>query len=225
MTETEVPERASRQEALAPYEKLRAARCVVVGAGAIGRTVALQLAAMGVAEITLFDHDTVGVENLAPQMYRPEDVGQSKVSVTGRDLTHLNPDVAVVRCPTRFAKSHWKDTRGAWVFSLADSMDARKNVWEACCKGGAAWFGDARAAGETVRVLAQKDPAAGGRYEKTLFRQEEAYQGSCTAKMTVFLAAVAGGFLVSKFAQHLRGVGQPYHDHTLNLLACELYEE
>jgi sulfur carrier protein ThiS adenylyltransferase len=41
----------------------------VIGVGAIGRQVALQLAALGVPDLSLYDPDTVAVENLAPQGY------------------------------------------------------------------------------------------------------------------------------------------------------------
>jgi sulfur carrier protein ThiS adenylyltransferase len=62
-------DRDVRQRSLVPPERLVACHAVVIGVGAIGRQVALQLAALGVPRLTLFDDDTVAVENLAPQGY------------------------------------------------------------------------------------------------------------------------------------------------------------
>ena len=58
-------DRDIRQREIVPPEKLAGCHVVVVGVGAIGRQVALQLAAVGVPSLELFDHDTVEVENLA----------------------------------------------------------------------------------------------------------------------------------------------------------------
>jgi sulfur carrier protein ThiS adenylyltransferase len=226
MTRSEVPARASRQEGLAPYERLRATHAVVVGVGAVGRQVALQLAAMGVRSLDLYDFDTVDDVNLGPQAYRPADLGRKKVNVTLEDCKALNPDVGLNLFDRRFARSDFRTVANAHVFATVDSIDTRRLIWETAVKGGAAWFGDARVAGENIRVLAQDKPAADGGYAGTLFRQEDAFEGACTARMSVYGANVAAGLLVAKFAQRLRGAyGPPFTDHTLQLFAWDLYEE
>ncbi len=63
------PDRDLRQRELVPPEALAKADCTVIGIGAIGRQVALQLAAMGVPTLQLIDFDTVEAVNLAPQGY------------------------------------------------------------------------------------------------------------------------------------------------------------
>ena len=68
-----------RQRSVVPPERLAACHALVVGVGAVGRQVALQLAAVGVPRLTLFDDDRVAVENLAPQGYWVEDLGLPKV--------------------------------------------------------------------------------------------------------------------------------------------------
>src|SRR4249919_2060152 len=78
------PDRDMRQRGLIPAEKLAKVHALIVGVGAIGRQVALQLAAVGVPRITLYDHDHVVVENLAAQGYWPEDLEQPKVHATAR---------------------------------------------------------------------------------------------------------------------------------------------
>ena len=65
-TERRPSERDLRQRDLVPAEALAACHAVVIGVGAIGRQVALQLAAVGIPLLILYDHDTVEEVNLAP---------------------------------------------------------------------------------------------------------------------------------------------------------------
>ena len=58
-TNSDAAERYSRQRDLVPAERLAQCRITVVGVGAIGRQVALQLTAIGATSIQLVDFDTV----------------------------------------------------------------------------------------------------------------------------------------------------------------------
>src|SRR4051812_20814898 len=71
-----------RQRDLVPPEQLERCDALVIGVGAIGRQVASQLAAIGIAVLSLVDHDVVAVENLAAQGYWPLDLRKFKVDVT-----------------------------------------------------------------------------------------------------------------------------------------------
>ena len=51
----------------------------VVGCGAIGSSVATQLARLGADRFTLYDFDKVGIENVGVSQYVDEDIGKSKV--------------------------------------------------------------------------------------------------------------------------------------------------
>ena len=75
-------DRDLRQRQLVPPGQLQTVHAVVIGVGAIGRQLALQLAALGISRLTLFDDDVVNVENLAPQGYWPEELGMPKVAST-----------------------------------------------------------------------------------------------------------------------------------------------
>ncbi len=50
-------DRFDRQAALVPRDKLNGMHATVIGVGAIGRQVAIQLAALGVPRMTLIDLD------------------------------------------------------------------------------------------------------------------------------------------------------------------------
>ena len=74
---------------------------------------------------------------------------------------------------------------------------------------------------ETIRVLTVADEQGRSHYPSTLFQQEEAQTGQCTARSTIYSANIAAGLMLHQFARWLRG--QPVDpDVTLNLLASEL---
>src|SRR5471032_2582259 len=79
MPSAEFQNRDIRQRDLVPPDALARCHAVVIGVGSIGRAVALQLAATGVPSMTLFDPDSVAVENLAVQGFWETDVGRPKV--------------------------------------------------------------------------------------------------------------------------------------------------
>lgn len=215
--------RDARQTDLVPPARLARCHAVVVGVGAVGRQVALQLAATGVPALTLVDPDAVGAENLGPQGYFAADVGRPKVEATADACRRLNPGIELSLSAARFRRSDprgWLAGRDAAVFCCVDSVDARRLVWEAV-RPRAAFFADGRMAAEVVRVLASGDPPADGCYPRTLFPAAEAYGGSCTAKATIYSANVAAGLMVGQFARWLRGL-PVVPDQTLNLLAAEL---
>jgi molybdopterin-synthase adenylyltransferase len=232
MTSTTHPltDRDVRQRELVPPERLAQCRALVVGVGAIGRQVAVQLAALGIGSMDLVDHDQVNIENLAPQSYWPQDLGHPKVQATGRLCRQINPDLHVREWAERFRRSSLRQIESLgrtdqelqeWiVFACVDSMVARSILWESTCTR-AAMFVDARMNAEVVRVLAAGEPPVDRFYSSTLFDQSEAYHGSCTARSTVYAASIAAGLMLSQFAHWLRGLPVE-RDLLLNLLSAEL---
>jgi len=223
------PGRDIRQRDLVPPAKLAACHPVVVGVGAIGRQVAIQLAAVGAPVLTLVDHDIVGEENLAPQAYWPADIGRMKVSATATVCRQINPDILIHETPRRFARSmarmllaghQGQSPARPAVFCCVDSISARQMIWEAL-KPYATLLVDGRMNAEVIRVLASDRPAADDYYATTLFDEERAYAGSCTAKSTVYTASIAAGLMLGQFTRWLRGIAVD-RDVTVNLLAGEM---
>ncbi|MDP7019582.1 MAG: ThiF family adenylyltransferase, partial [Pirellulaceae bacterium] len=75
-TEPVLQDRFTRQRDLVPIDRLADVATTVIGVGAIGRQVALQLAAVGAPRIQLVDFDAVDVTNVTTQGYTANDVGQ-----------------------------------------------------------------------------------------------------------------------------------------------------
>lgn len=210
-------DRYSRQQDIVPSERLAVCKATVIGVGAIGRQVALQLAAMGIPWLQLVDFDVVEVSNLASQGYLQDDLDRPKVQATG-DLCHqTNHGLEVHEVTDRFRRSM---EIGNVIFTCVDKIDIRRLIWEAV-KDKADFFADGRMSAEVLRVLVACDSASRKHYPTTLFAAEEAYAGTCTAKSTIFCANIAAGFMVSQFGKWLRHLPvEP--DLSLNLLASEL---
>src|SRR5437762_712905 len=85
--------RFARQEALVPQNILAPLDITVIGVGAIGRQVALQLASLGVRKLKLVDFDFVEPTNVTTQRYLHADLGLSKVEATARTLRLIDPGI------------------------------------------------------------------------------------------------------------------------------------
>lgn len=211
-------DRDLRQRDLVPPDKLAACKVTVIGVGAIGRQVAIQLTSMGVRWLQLFDHDTVDVVNLAPQGYFPADVGMPKVDAMAGLLRQINPDTQIRAHPERFRRS--TTGYGNVIFMCVDSIDTRKLIFESLGQK-VDFLCDGRMAAEVLRVLTVSNHAGRAYYPSTLFTAAEAFHGTCTAKSTIYSATIAAGLMVGQFAKWLRGMPTE-RDIMLNLLAVEL---
>ncbi|MDF3607342.1 molybdopterin-synthase adenylyltransferase MoeB [Paracoccus sp. DMF-8] len=124
-------------------QKLRNARVLIVGAGALGAPVALYLAAAGVGRITIADDDRVSLSNLQRQViYGGGDIGQPKVHAAARRLADLNPHVQVTPLPRRITADDVALIRGFdLVLDGTDSFRSRQAVNRACTGAGVALVG------------------------------------------------------------------------------------
>ncbi len=120
MTTSEMNERRyTRQADIVPAERMADLTVTVVGVGAIGRQVALQLTAMGISKLQLIDFDRVEIENLCCQGYLEHDLGMLKVDATSRMSWLINSQVAVEQVGERFQRSM---AIGDVVFCCVDSV-------------------------------------------------------------------------------------------------------
>src|SRR5262245_31847108 len=145
-------DRDIRQRALVPPDRLATCQAMVMGVGAVGRQVAIQLASVGLLDLTLIDPDTVQVENLAPQGYWPEDLGRQKVEATAALCRRINPDMRLTMLAERFHRSMIRrTTSGAVVvFACVDTITSRRFIWQTLVRQHALLI-DGRMSGEVLR--------------------------------------------------------------------------
>ena len=210
-------ERYSRQKDIVPPERIAQCRATVIGVGAIGRQVALQMAAIGIPWLQLVDFDVVEESNLASQGYLEEDLGKLKVEATAELCRRINSGLEVRVVPERFRRS--MDV-GNTVLCCVDRIDVRKLIWQAIGSQVSFWA-DGRMTAEVLRILTACDFESRKHYPETLFSAEEAHAGPCTAKTTIYCANIAAGLMVAQFTKYLRQLPIDA-DIQLNLLASEL---
>jgi sulfur carrier protein ThiS adenylyltransferase len=217
MSTQQIEERYSRQKDIVPAERIAACKATVIGVGAIGRQVALQLAAMGIPWLQLVDYDSVEISNLASQGYLEDDLDRAKVQATADLCQQVNNHLEVHEVNDRFRRGM---AVGNTLFCCVDKIDVRKLIWEAV-KDRAVFYVDGRMSAEVLRVLTACDTESRRHYPTTLFTAQEAFVGPCTAKTTIYCANIAAGLMLAQFTKYLRQLPiEP--DIQLNLLASEL---
>ncbi len=216
-TLSEQTDRFVRQQELIPRERLAATRATVVGVGAIGRQLAIQLAAIGTPHIQLIDFDNVEPSNVATQGYFQCDIGLPKVQATAHLIRQIDSTISVEVSTDRYRPGN---DVGTAVFCCVDRIEARAAIWRSVKERCQFWC-DGRMMGEVLRVLTSAHPSVDQGYQTTLFPQSQAQQGSCTSRSTIYCANIAAGWMIHQFARWLRGVSVD-RDLSVNLLASEL---
>lgn len=116
-------------------ERLAAARVLIVGAGGLGSPAALYLAAAGVGDLVLADHDSVDVTNLQRQILHGQDrVGMPKAESGRLTLAAINPEVRVHALVQRLeGEALMKQVAAAdLVLDCCDNFATRHAVNRAC---------------------------------------------------------------------------------------------
>lgn len=216
MTARPVPDRFERQQELVPHDRLLRETVTVIGVGAIGRQVALQLAALGVPKLQLLDFDDVERSNVTTQGYLADDLGRPKVQATADLCQQIEPMLDVAEIRDRFRPSL---EIGTAVFCCVDSISTRAAIWRSVERRCDFWA-DGRMLGEVIRVLVATAEHGRKHYASTLFPQAEAQAGRCTSRSTIYAASLAAALLVHQYTRYLRGL-PPDLDASFNLLAGE----
>jgi len=210
-------ERYSRQEDIVPRERIMDCNATVIGVGAIGRQIAIQLTAIGVPNLQLVDFDHVEISNLASQGYLQKDLKRPKVDATAEFVREINYDLQVEVMLDRFRRSM---PVGNSIFCCVDKIETRRHIWDAV-KDKVSFYCDGRMSAEVLRVITACDEKSRQYYPQTLFAAEQAHAGPCTAKTTIYCANIAAGFMLAQFTKYLRLLPVD-PDIQVNLLASEI---
>jgi adenylyltransferase/sulfurtransferase len=124
-------------------ERVRAAKILVVGAGAIGNEVLKNLAMLGVGNIFILDKDIVEISNLSRSiLFTPADANQPKALVAANGVKRINPSVAA-----RWKVGNLMHDLGLGVvrrmdvvIAGLDNVRARFRLNDMCLKAGRPWI-------------------------------------------------------------------------------------
>src|SRR5262245_13285785 len=124
-------------------KKLRAARVLVIGAGALGNEILKNLALLGFANIVVVDLDSIEASNLSRSiLYRASDVGRRKADVAADAVRSVFPEARVHPITANVVHGlglgmfAWADV----VLAGLDNREARLWLNRACWKMRKPWI-------------------------------------------------------------------------------------
>lgn len=101
-------------------------RIHIIGCGAIGSTLAENLARFGFTKISLYDFDIVEPHNIANQMFTSADIGKSKIEAVKEMIVKINPEAAK---EIKVFAEGWNGQRlSGYVFLCVDNIDLRRKI-------------------------------------------------------------------------------------------------
>ncbi|HLZ00335.1 MAG TPA: ThiF family adenylyltransferase, partial [Candidatus Angelobacter sp.] len=150
-------------------EKLRSARVLVIGAGALGNEILKNLALLGFANIVVVDLDSIEASNLSRSiLYRATDVGRRKADAAADAVRNIYPEARVHPITANVVHGlglglfAWADV----VLAGLDNREARLWINRACWKMNKPWIdGAIEGINGVARVFVSGQPPC---YECTL---------------------------------------------------------
>ncbi|MGB8508925.1 MAG: ThiF family adenylyltransferase [Pyrinomonadaceae bacterium] len=123
-------------------ERVRSAKVLVIGAGAIGNEVLKNLALLGFGHIFIYDRDTVEMSNLTRSvLFRASDRDRPKAETAARALKAINPDLHISwwNGDIRFDLGLGLIQRMDVVIGCLDNREARLTINSKCFQAGRPW--------------------------------------------------------------------------------------
>jgi len=208
-------------------DKIRAAKILVVGAGAIGNEVLKNLALLGVGHVYVIDLDEIEDSNLTRSiLFRHEDCGKSKSIAAAEEMRIINPDVKVTpihgNVITDLGLGLFRDVDV--VIGALDNREARLWVNRSCWKVGTPWIdGGIQEISGVAKVFVPPDGACyecamtendyrliNLRYSCPLLKREDLQAGKVPTAPTI--ASMIGGLQVQEALKLIHGL--PVEDGT-----------
>jgi len=156
----------------------------IIGCGALGSWVAVQLAKLGVANMVLWDDDIVEEHNLPNQMFHLSHLGKNKAVA----LAELIESMTGIKVRTKPIRCTDKDVLNGVVFSCVDSMRARTELFRAFTMSPRAllWIEGRMGLREgLVYTVDAGNTFHYGKYRSTLYTDESSELSACGLSQAV----------------------------------------
>ncbi|AOE49830.1 HesA/MoeB/ThiF family protein [Kangiella sediminilitoris] len=111
-------------------EKIKSSHIAIIGMGGLGSSAAMYLAAAGVGNLTIIDHDVVERSNLQRQIiHQVSGIGRQKVESAKETLQGINPDINVNVINKKATQEQLSELTGEFSFDVildcSDNFDTR----------------------------------------------------------------------------------------------------
>ncbi len=193
-------------------QKLLGAKLLCIGAGGLGSSALLYLAAAGVGRIGIVDDDEVSLSNLQRQiLHDTASIGTAKTASAKQSLARINPHLTVIEHNLRLNKHNINEVMAGYdlVLDGTDNFTTRYLVNAACVRAKLPLISAAMSQWEGQISL--YDPARGGPCYQCVFPEAPAagLAPSCAqAGVMGALAGVMGSMMAGEAIKHITGAGQ-----------------
>ena len=179
----------------------------IVGCGAIGSSVATQLARLGANSFYLYDFDKVGVENVGVSQYINDDIGKFKVQALRAHLWSISQNITSNLNVGKFS-SYEGNKEDILVLGL-DSMSVRMEIVKilAQCPSKPSVVIDGRMGAEQYQQYIYNNITV-KQYEKDWYSDEDSDPEPCTRKATSYCSNMSGSFISNSIKNIV--MKQPY---------------
>lgn len=192
-------------------ERLLEAKVLIVGLGGLGSPVAMYLAASGVGELWLADHDEVDLSNLQRQIaHTTGRIGEPKVTSAAAALQALNPGTRIVPLVEKLSGEALTDRvrEVDLVVDATDNFSVRYAINQACVDTQTPLVSGAaiRLEGQ-VAVFDSREPTSP--CYRCLYSVSEDEQLSCAASGVLApLVGIIGSMQALEAVKLLAGIGR-----------------
>ncbi len=194
-----MPERFLRQLDIVKPEELNIP-ITIIGAGATGSAITLNLAMMGCRDISVYDGDKLEEHNIPNQICIKSMIGQDKVrSLRVISQVHTGTEIHIGNWNRR---SIGKYRKGIVIFCV-DTMKTRQKLWKTV-HDGIDLLIDPRMGAEVghIHVVYPKLKSSRDVYETTL--ADDAEPLPCSARSIIYAPSILAGFVASIVKRYVK---------------------
>ena len=168
----------------------------IVGCGAIGSSVAMQLVRLGADNFYLYDFDKVEIPNIGVSQYNEQDVGLPKVGALINHMKRVNVMIKVQGIIDRFT-TYEGSKEGILILGL-DSMKARRDIVKMLvkCPYKPKIVIDGRMGAEHYQQYIYNNITM-SQYDKNWYSDDESDPEPCTRKATSYCSNMSGSFIAN----------------------------
>jgi len=179
----------------------------IVGCGAIGSSVAMQLVRLGANNFYLYDFDKVEIQNVGVSQYNEQDVGLPKVGALTNHMKRINVLIKVQGYMSKFT-DYRGSKEGILILGL-DSMQARKDVVKMLveCPYKPKTVIDGRMGADHYQQYIYNNITM-SQYDKNWYSDDDSDPEPCTRKATSYCSNMSGSFISNSIKNIV--MKQPY---------------